>query len=708
VPSQLIKSLQVDLPKQVLNAETIAFEFEQLLAVLLWLVEFEQLLSHMLLALAPTPPASAKHSEIVLSQPCLHRATGSSLLLPPPHPANADAKSSAQTTGKTVLKRAEVITNLLRTNLVTRTIAVRSCFVNCYVAGCSIPGDAVLIRQRPWHNRAGSVTSARSAASIRSTSRVTLLLALTLLAWGVSSARSTARANGALPDSLGILLPGDQPQRMIAATNFGLLSSEDDGATWYWVCEDVIGMLPTLYQVGPAPEDRLLAVTVDGLSVSNDSGCSWDLAKGLTNVRDAFADPNDSLHVLAIAQAPATDGGGALQAVFESKDGGKTFGDRPKYIGPAGGAITGVEIAKSDPATIYVSMYTYSPPPVREMLVRSNDAGESWQEVHLGSTIEMLFARILAVDPTDAKKVYLRLYDNSAAEQLGIYDDARGSVKIALHVDSRMSAFLRRSDGALIVGTQQSGAFISTDGGRSFAAWPNAPHLRALGERDGSLYAVADNTMDGYAVAISDDDGASWRPLVSFAEIKGPLQCGSIPKRCEIPWQNLLATLASPTGEPPIFDMDSGADSSVRRPPATKSSAHAGCGCSVLGRSSAVQGELPIGLAVLLGGSLVRRHKARRRGRLEHRRSMEIGDPQIAVANEPSAQKARASQSRSNVAACRSHPRPKHRRVRRPTPKTTARRLRSTGPSNCRRPSARSHPASRPPRHRSGRYRPRR
>src|SRR5258706_13872277 len=101
-----------------------------------------------------------------------------------------------------------------------------------------------------------------------------------------------------------------------------------------------------------------------------------------------------------------------------------------------------------------------------------------------------------------------------------------------------MSAFLRRSDGALIVGTQQSGAFISTDGGKSFSAWPNAPHLRALGERDGLLYAVANNAMDGYAVATSADGGAGWRPLGTFAAIKGPLAVGGIPNASQRPWQN--------------------------------------------------------------------------------------------------------------------------------------------------------------------------
>jgi hypothetical protein len=53
--------------------------------------------------------------------------------------------------------------------------------------------------------------------------------------------RQPAQANGAFPDSMGILLPVDQPNVIIATTNFGLLVSEDAGATFGWICEEAIG-----------------------------------------------------------------------------------------------------------------------------------------------------------------------------------------------------------------------------------------------------------------------------------------------------------------------------------------------------------------------------------------------------------------------------------------------------------------------------------
>src|SRR5215470_5445975 len=84
------------------------------------------------------------------------------------------------------------------------------------------------------------------------------------------------QANGAFPDSMGILLPVDQPNRIIATTNFGLLVSEDAGATWGWVCEQAIGRNSFLYQQGAPPNDIIVAASVDHVSYSDDFGCTWN------------------------------------------------------------------------------------------------------------------------------------------------------------------------------------------------------------------------------------------------------------------------------------------------------------------------------------------------------------------------------------------------------------------------------------------------
>src|SRR5712671_6113958 len=57
------------------------------------------------------------------------------------------------------------------------------------------------------------------------------------LAATVLMAASPVRANGAFPDEFSIHFPPGAPNRILIGANFGLLISEDDGATWRYSCE---------------------------------------------------------------------------------------------------------------------------------------------------------------------------------------------------------------------------------------------------------------------------------------------------------------------------------------------------------------------------------------------------------------------------------------------------------------------------------------
>jgi hypothetical protein len=111
---QLKRSLQVVFPKHALYAEIISLEFEQV-----WLGErltafIEQPLVQVDLSTDVPPteiePASLAQSENDLSQSCLHKATGSSLLLLlPPQPSIAAAGDNTQTRDRTILTRSELM-----------------------------------------------------------------------------------------------------------------------------------------------------------------------------------------------------------------------------------------------------------------------------------------------------------------------------------------------------------------------------------------------------------------------------------------------------------------------------------------------------------------------------------------------------------------------------------------------------------------------
>ena len=75
-------------------------------------------------------------------------------------------------------------------------------------------------------------------------------LAVAGVVMGIAAA---ARADGAFPAGEAVLVPADNPQEIFLVTNFGVVLSEDGGATWSWSCEQDANALGTFYQLGPAP-----------------------------------------------------------------------------------------------------------------------------------------------------------------------------------------------------------------------------------------------------------------------------------------------------------------------------------------------------------------------------------------------------------------------------------------------------------------------
>jgi hypothetical protein len=432
---------------------------------------------------------------------------------------------------------------------------------------------------------------------------------------GALSRPAIACADGALPDSLGVLLPLDHPQQIMIATNFGLLSSADTGKTWRLACEEAIGFGAALYQLGPPPEDRIFTVTVAGTSTSSDMGCGWEQFTSLDRPTDIFPDPSDAQHVMAIARASAPDGSAPPVAVFESKDAGRTYGE-PLFIAPASAYVTGVEIARSKPSTIYITMTQFDADKNHPYIVRSTDGGAHWTQIELEPSIGMLLPRILGIDWEDEKRVYLRL-GSTGMDQFAVYDDDAGSVSITQEFDASMSAFLRREDRSLIVATRTGEAFVSHDRGESFTVLNGAPHLRGLGERDGVLYAATDNVTDGFAVAVSKDDAKTWQPLLRFQDIQGPLECGNIAETCAMPWALLKAAIEMPGGPEEGFDAGVPPETSPpdASPSAKASNPRGGGGCAIAGRARNDRGWLGLALVALVGAAL-RARRVHRRWRL--------------------------------------------------------------------------------------------
>ena len=353
-----------------------------------------------------------------------------------------------------------------------------------------------------------------------------------------------AFADGAFPDELSVYLPANAPNRIMLGTNFGLVISEDSGQSWRFVCEFFIthnqSDIVNFYKI--ASDGAVLAVSLVKLWRSTDAGCTWTLATGSVSslfVTDAFIDPNDPSFVVAVA-SNATGSG-----LYPSHDGGLTFG--AALYAPTPAPLVSVEIA-STPGVIYATQFDAAS---NGYLLKSTDAGANWtrQQLPVPSGNQ---PRIIAVDPTDANKVYLRLLSFGASTD-GIAITTDGGRTLARPITlsggtNYFSSFLRAADGTLYAGTTNGDLYVQAPGDTTFTMRVG-PRTRCLGQRPGSsrIYACGDGSADGYNLGYSDDGARTFQPLMSFTQIAGPLTCPAVNDACASWYALLLQTLGGGT-----------------------------------------------------------------------------------------------------------------------------------------------------------------
>jgi hypothetical protein len=376
-----------------------------------------------------------------------------------------------------------------------------------------------------------------------------------------------ARGDGAFPDSQSILTLASRPNEIALVTNFGVVLSEDAGQTWLWSCEQAENSLGYLYQYGAPPRNRMFALSGDKLAHTDDETCGWQVAGGLATGRgltDFFPDPSNADRVLAVA----FDYGATTNSVLASDDAGTTFASVLFTTAPRDG-ISGVEIARSDPRTIYIT--TSITATNGAMLVRSTDGGVTWQSDDLSPTLGPGTARIIAVDPADAQRVLL-LFRSPASQSLALTRDGGKTVATVLAPSGSaayFNSYARTASGTVLIGGSDAAAnpilYASHDGGQTFAPLTNQPpHIRALAARGPSVYAATDNFGDGYALGISSDEGSTWRPLMSFDQMGAIIGClkASCQALCEQQATMGLWSESTCTADAPALSVDAGADAS--------------------------------------------------------------------------------------------------------------------------------------------------
>lgn len=365
---------------------------------------------------------------------------------------------------------------------------------------------------------------------------VRLAYALMIAAF-LAAAPRPAEANGRFPQAMSCKTHPTDDQFLLLGVTFGLLLSSDGGQTWKWVCENAIGYGGTYdpdYEI--AADGTLYATTFDGLRISTNGGCQWDLATGAIEdhwVGDVEIAPDGTVWAV-------TSSGGVANLVATSTD-GTTF--TATALTHELAWFKTVRIAPTpltnDGQRVYVSAYLTSQPlggdaglsDPEALLYRSDDGGESWTELDVGDfTFGSLPELVIdAVHPDDPDTVYATAV--SANPPLGdaLYrsEDAGETWTKILDTEDPIQTVKFDSNHDLWVGTIADGVRILADGrGTDWIAPGYQPLMTCFCENgDGLLSCGANWEPDYFAFARSTDGGDNWDKLIRFAEIDGPLEC---------------------------------------------------------------------------------------------------------------------------------------------------------------------------------------
>lgn len=390
-----------------------------------------------------------------------------------------------------------------------------------------------------------------------------------------------AHANGRFPEALELSFQrGADAHRIAVSVTFGLLLSDDDGATFRWVCEDAVGyrgIWDPLFIV--APTGTLFASTPSALRISRDGGCTWNPGPGETAtawVADLFEAADDSIWVAVANTAGGND-------VYVSSDDGATFEPQGLLASAPTAFWKSVRVAPSDPTRVYVAGYTNVGDEPSALLYRRDPEGWTALPFSAGTASQV---RFLAVSPDDPDLVFARI-DGEPTDTLLRSDDGAVSWTPVTSVDGDIQTFQIFQGGEIFLGTKYEGTQRSIDNGLTFTE--NSERRMTLSGRcghegpDGQFWVCGANwDPDRFALGKSNDRGRTYTRLMRFNEIRQALDCpDGTPQDeiCEGDFQGICDMFACTGADAAPLQPDAPPLSDAA--PGSGGDGGGGCGCGV-------------------------------------------------------------------------------------------------------------------------------
>lgn len=335
-------------------------------------------------------------------------------------------------------------------------------------------------------------------------------------------------AHGRPPYIERVAFDPNDPERLVLQFSFGLVISDDAGASWTWVCG-------AAYNADSTWEDPDIVITEDGSTIVGTFTTANLGAPDLCT----FERPSGSIHdtaVIDLAQsasdadlvwAVTSRGGAERDRLQRTEDGGRTWVELDTVFDVL---LESLALAPSDPARLYVSGFLPATDlrPRRALILRSNDGGASFTELDIDLLEGERTARIVGVDPTDADRLFVRMPRGAldpAPERL-LYSDDGGDSFTMVHAMKEMRGFAISDDGQTVwIGSGGSdGVWVAREGSLTFTQ-VNDLSVRCLAARGDALWLCVDQIQSEFAFGRSLDGGETVEPLLRLDEVEALPTC---------------------------------------------------------------------------------------------------------------------------------------------------------------------------------------
>lgn len=278
---------------------------------------------------------------------------------------------------------------------------------------------------------------------------------------------------------------GEKTVRGNVSHGDGMWKSTDAGKTWTHVGLGDSRHIPRV-RIHPRDPDLVYAAALGhlfgpnqerGVYRSRDGGRKWErilFANENAGAIDLILDPTNPRILYAstwrVRRTPySLESGGEGSALWKSTDGGDTWKNisRNKGLPKGTPGIIGVTVSRSNPQNVYAILEA-----AEGGVFRSRDGGDTWEKTNESRDLRQrawYYTRIYA-DPKDEDTVYVlnvRFHKSK--------DGGKSFTTIAVPHGDNHDLWIAPDDPLRMIESNDGGANVSNDGGRSWTAQDNQP-----------------------------------------------------------------------------------------------------------------------------------------------------------------------------------------------------------------------------------------